>query len=303
MTGKQPASVLFSGGFMSIKKQFNQLAYAAGGAFKTRDDRMNIADRLARLLKDLNVQIKHIDHLKSRHIESYIQQRINTGISKRTIQNEMSAIRAILRQADRDKLADSDRLNNKALGIDNASRNGTHRAMPNEKYEDVFNKLGNIDKGVQACAGLERYLGLRGEEAVQSNKSLEMWQKQLEHGDSIRLIYGSKGGRARDIRPADIDKAREAISRALSLAKLQNGKLIDKPDLKSAQRRHNYCMKVAGAVGEFSAHSLRYAFACDAIERYENQGFSHKDALAQTSMDLGHGDGRGRYIEQVYSRR
>lgn len=288
---------------MSIKKQFNQLAYAAGGAFKTRDDRMNIADRLSSLLKDMNVQIKHIDHLKSRHIESYIQQRIDAGISKRTIQNEMSAIRVILRQADREKLADSDRLSTKALGIDNASRDGTHRAMPDNKYQDVFTRLGAIDLGVQACAALERYLGLRGEEAVQSNKSLADWSKQLAQGETVRVIYGTKGGRSRDVRPPDIDKAREAISRALSLAKLQNGKIIDKPDLKSAQRRHNYCMKVAGAVGEFSAHSLRYAFACDAIERYEKQGFSRKDALAQTSMDLGHGDGRGRYIEQVYSRR
>lgn len=288
---------------MSIKKQFNQLAYAAGGAFKTRDDRMNIADRLARLLKDMNIQIKHIDHLKSRHIENYVQQRIDTGISKRTIQNEMSAIRAILRKADRITLADSERISNKTLGIGGASRDGKHRAMPDAKFTDVYCRLGEIDKGAQACAELERYLGLRGEEAVQSNKSLEMWQKQLEHGDRIRLIYGSKGGRARDIRPVDIEKAKEVIGRAISLAKLQNGKLINKPDLKSAQRRHNYCMKVAGAVGEFSAHSLRYAFACDSIERYEKQGFSRKDALAQTSMDLGHGDGRGRYIQQVYSRR
>ncbi|EIQ7941507.1 DNA-binding protein, partial [Salmonella enterica subsp. enterica serovar Typhimurium] len=33
---------------------------------------------------------------------------------------------------------------------------------------------------------------------------------------------------------------------------------------------------------------------------YEEQGLSHKEALAVTSTDLGHGDGRGIYIEQVY---
>ncbi|HCL5074339.1 TPA: hypothetical protein N2F43_003671 [Salmonella enterica] len=33
------------------------------------------------------------------------------------------------------------------------------------------------------------------------------------------------------------------------------------------------------------------------------QGFCEKEALAMTAMDLGHGDGRGRYVAQVYGRR
>ncbi|MEH9035930.1 DNA-binding protein, partial [Klebsiella quasipneumoniae subsp. similipneumoniae] len=36
------------------------------------------------------------------------------------------------------------------------------------------------------------------------------------------------------------------------------------------------------------------------IRYHEEQGLSHKEALAVTSTDLGHGDGRGRYIEQIY---
>lgn len=288
---------------MSIKQQFERLARSAGGAFKTVSDRTNVADRFAAHLKDHNIQIKDIEHLKSRHIESYIQQRHEDGIGKRTLQNEMSAIRVMLREADRAEFADSERLSNKALEINDASRDGTHRAMPDDKYQDVYNKLGSIDAGVQACTALERYLGLRSEEAVQGNKSLADWQKQLSQGDTVRVIYGTKGGRTRDARPVDIDKAREAINNALALAKTQGGNLVDKPDLQSATDRHSYAMRAAGATGEYSPHSLRYAFACDSIERYEAQGFSHKDALAMTSMDLGHGDARGRYIQQVYSRR
>lgn len=49
-------------------------------------------------------------------------------------------------------------------------------------------------------------------------------------------------------------------------------------------------------------NSLRYAWAQDAIRHYLAQGFSDKEALALTSMDLGHGDGRGRYVVQVYGR-
>ncbi len=288
---------------MNIKQQFERLARSAGGSFKTASDRKNVADRLAAHLKEANIQIRDIAHLKSRHVESYIQQRYEDGIGKRTLQNEMSAIRVMLREAGRAEFADSERLSNKALEINNASRDGTHRAMPDDKYQEVFNKLGSIDAGVQACAALERWLGLRGEEAVQANKSLADWQKQLSQGDTVRVIYGTKGGRSRDTRPVDIEKAREAVNNALALARTQGGRLVDRPDLQSAQERHSYAMRAAGAVGEYSPHSLRYAFACDSIERYERQGFSHKDALAMTSMDLGHGDGRGRYIEQVYSRR
>lgn len=287
---------------MSINKQFERLARDAGGSFKTISDRVNVADRFAAHLKASNIQIKDIEHLKSRHIEGFIQSRLDADIDKRTIQNEMSAIRVMLREADRGTLADSERLSCKALGIDKASREGTHKAMPEHKYQEVYNKLGAIDKGVQACAALERYLGLRGEEAVQSNKSLGEWAKQLSQGDTIRVIYGTKSGRSRDVRPSDIDKAREVINNALQLVKSQSGRLVDRPDLQSAQERHSYAMRTAGAVGEHSPHSLRYAFACDQIQHYKSQGFSQKDALAMTSQDLGHGDGRGRYVQKVYSR-
>lgn len=206
---------------MSIKEQFERLAQSAGGSFKTVSDRVKIADRLAAHLKASNIQVRDIRVLKSRHIKNYIQKRQEDGISKRTMQNEMSAIRAMLRQADRAEFADDERLSNKALGIDNASRDGTHRAMPDDKYQEVFNKLGSIDAGVQACAALERWLGLRGEEAVQANKSLNTWAQQLAQGETVRVIYGTKGGRSRDVRVPDIERAREAVSNALALARTQ----------------------------------------------------------------------------------
>lgn len=287
---------------MSIKEQFEKLARAAGGSFKTVSDRARIMNRVADHLKEQNIQIRDIEHLKSRHIESYIQSRHDNGIKNRTIQNELSKIRVTLREAGRETLANSERLSTKAMGADNASRDGTHRAMPDHKYQDVHARLGEIDAGAQAAAELQRWLGLRSEEAVQSNKSLETWMKQLNEDKTIRVIYGTKTGRPRDVSPADIGKAREAIKNALEIAKSQNGKLIDKPNLEKAMDRYSYAMRTAGAVGEFSPHSLRYAFANDSIERYEAQGYNHKDALALTSMDLGHGDGRGRYIEQVYSK-
>ncbi|MFW8411894.1 DNA-binding protein, partial [Klebsiella pneumoniae] len=55
--------------------------------------------------------------------------------------------------------------------------------------------------------------------------------------------------------------------------------------------------------GIYILQSFRYAWTQDALRRYLAQGFSHREALALTSMDLGHGDGRGRYVVRVYGRR
>jgi hypothetical protein len=50
------------------------------------------------------------------------------------------------------------------------------------------------------------------------------------------------------------------------------------------------------------SHAARYAFARERLEAYRHQGFSEREARAATSQDLGHGDGRGRYIASVYAR-
>ena len=98
----------------------------------------------------------------------------------------------------------------------------------------------------------------------------------------------------------DREAVRQVVKEALNIAGERNGHLIDKPDLKSAMDYWHNHLRDAGLTGEYAPHSLRYAWAQDAIRYYEEQGLNHKEALAVTSTDLGHGDGRGRYIEQVY---
>lgn len=50
------------------------------------------------------------------------------------------------------------------------------------------------------------------------------------------------------------------------------------------------------------SHSARYAFAKERMQVYRNEGYSEREARAATSQDLGHGDGRGRFIASVYAR-
>jgi hypothetical protein len=50
------------------------------------------------------------------------------------------------------------------------------------------------------------------------------------------------------------------------------------------------------------SHAARYAFAQERMHAYRNDGLIEREARAATSLDLGHGDGRGRYVSSVYTR-
>jgi integrase len=147
-------------------------------------------------------------------------------------------------------------------------------------------------------------MGLRSQEAVQSAQSLNTWKQALERGDSrLTVVFGTKGGRPRETIILDAGAVRKVVDAALAVAEQRHGRLIDKPDLKSAMKYWHGQASRLGLTGAYSPHSLRYAWAQDAIHHYLAQGSSEKEALAMTAMDLGHGDGRGRYVAQVYGRR
>lgn len=287
-----------------LSREMKMLAKQVGGSFKTVHDRTRIMDRFCRHLLALNIQVRDVQHLKSKHIESYIAARQLAGIAIRSLHNEMSALRTVFRMAGREKLAMSERLTNKALGLSGASRAGTKFAIPEERFQAVLQSAKQHDKGLACALQLARLLGLRSQEAVQCASSLKKWEQQLERNQStLTVVFGTKGGRPRETRIIDRNAVQQAVKDALLVAQTRNGKLIDKPDLKTAMNFWRSHTARLGLTGHYSPHSLRYAWAQDAIRFYLSQGFSRSEARALTSMDLGHGDGRGRYVERVYSRK
>lgn len=217
--------------------EMKALAKKAGGSYKTVDDRIHIVQRFSRHLRSLNIQIQRVEQIKVRHIECYIQARLAQEIGKRTLQNEMAALRGVLQQAGRKQVAEHERLTNKSLGLAGASRNGT------------------------------------------------------------------KGHRPRENVIQDTGAVKNALENALTVAEERNGRLIDRPNLQKAMNYWRGEIAKAGLTGDYTPHSLRYAWTQDALRHYLAQGFSDKEVLALAAMDLGHGDGRGRYVVQVYGRR
>jgi len=279
----------------------HKLAVQAAGGRKTVHDRIKMAERFCAYLLSLNIQIRSVEHLKSRHIEDYIASRLSQGITLRTLQNEMSAVRVMLRAAGRDKLAESERISNKALGLAGASRAGSHSAISQDRYQAALAALEQKDAGLAVAVQLARLMGLRSQEAVQCSQSLQNWAVALARGDErLPVVFGTKGGRPRQTIVLNREAVKQLIDKALTITAKRNGHLINKPDLKSANNYwHSQAIR-AGLTGEYSPHSLRYACAQDALCYYRERGFSHKEACALVAMDLGHGDGRGRYVQRVY---
>ncbi|EIQ78101.1 phage integrase family protein [Shigella flexneri 1235-66] len=287
-----------------LGSEMKGLAKKASGSYKTVDGRIHIVQRFSRHLRALNIQIQRVAQIKVRHIECYIQARLAQEIGKRTLQNEMAALRGVLQQAGRKQVAEHERLTNKSLGLAGASRNGTNRAITPEYYQQVLEMAREKDAGLAATLELARLMGLRSQEAVQCCQSLKAWKQALERGETrLTVVFGTKGHRPRETIIQDTGAVKKTLDNALSVAELRNGRLIDQPSLQKAMNYWRGALAEAGLTGNYTPHSLRYAWAQDAIRHYLAQGFSDKEALALTSMDLGHGDGRGRYVAQVYGRR
>ena len=288
-----------------LNKNLKTLARQAGGSFKTVADRMKIADRFADRLQSLNIQVRDIKNIKTGHVELYVRSRLAEDISKRTLQNEMSAIRSLLRVAGKTFMADPshEKLSNEALNISGTSRDGTKVAITDEHLDSVLSLVKEKDEGVAVAIQLSRLLGLRTEETIQSVKSLSTWKKALQNGeDKIRVVFGTKGGRPRDTTIIKREETLKLLASALKYTAEHNGKLIDKPSLHLAIERYRNIVREAGMVGEFAPHSLRYAYTQDVIRLHLEKGFSVKEAQALASMDLGHGDGRGHYVARIYSK-
>jgi len=272
-------------------------------AFQTRDNYLKYVQRFADFLRLRNINIESAQYIKVSHVTDYAKHRLDDGIKKRTICNEIAALRTALTQAGREKFAKDEGIDNNTLGISGGSRIGTKVAISYEHLLEVVEAAALRDVGLAICILLSYYLGLRSEEAVQSNKSIKTWLKAIRNNDkSVRVIFGTKNERPRDTTVHDHEAVIPVLDYALEIMKSRKGLLINKDGLESAMNYYHYNCGLVGLVGEHAPHSLRYAYAQNGMQRYKAEDFSLKENIAQVSMDLGHGSGRGRFVVSVYGR-
>jgi hypothetical protein len=291
-----------------LAKNLTKLSNDASGSFKTRSDRNKHLHKLSDILRRQNINIEHVSHIKEVHIKQFIEDRkINgksgKGVSVATLCNEMASIRKVLREAGRLQLANSPNLTNKALGISGRSRIGNKEPIPPEKIKEFIDGAFKKDIGLGICLVLTLLLGLRAEEAVQANKSINTWLKVILRGDAkVRVIFGTKGSRRRDTTIINHLDLLHTVKFAIQIAKERGGVLINKNNLQAAMEYFSNSLRALGMTGKYAPHAMRYTYTDNILYMYVNQGYSEKEAFAMASCDLGHGEQRDRYIKSTYGR-
>ena len=237
--------------------------------------------------------------LTVKQLKGFIASRVEEEITPRSIQNEMSHVRRALQGVGRhDKSDKHSEWGNKKLGVPSGSRIGSGKVVDPQVLQSA---LECAPADTKALIELSRSLGLREREAIQSGDSLPQWERALSEGRPIIVRDGTKGGPARSVvvAPGGLERALGAVKAARTVLGQQKHLVISK-SLKAAIEQHSDRLAKVGLKGENSCHSLRRAFAMDQYQHYLAVGYTKKKALAWTSNDLGHGDGRGRWVYNNY---
>jgi site-specific recombinase XerD len=291
-----------------LRADLNRIGYQLGGAHLTQEARRATFSTFAQAMREKGYGIQSTEQIGGRHLQAFVEYRVTQGVSSRSIANEMSHVRAVLIHCGKEGLARNPAYSNKALGIGRGSRIGTKEPLSDAAIRGFHEQMDRRGRSAIGCVlELQRALGLREAEAIRGGNSetLARWHRELQGRGSVRVIEGTKGGRPRDVHPADLARARIAVERAQgTLATSGQRYLVTRADgtaaigLRQALGIYRNLCHRAG----IQSHAARYAFAQERMQAYrQNEGLSEREARAATSLDLGHGDGRGRYVASVYA--
>lgn len=248
--------------------------------------------------------IHSVRDIGGRHFRLFIARRLEEGKEQRSVANNASHLRGILKEAKCFGVLNAKELTNAQLGIAGASRAGTNVPMADEDYHRFRARAFALGRpGFAALLHLERCFGLRGNEGLHAREDvLERWLQEIEQDGAIGVFEGVKGGRPRIVPITDKAEAITAVTEALAIARKQGGFLIVRANgkasggLKQARSIYHGWAHRAG----LKPHALRYAFAHSLFRELVAAGFSEREASTITGIRLGHGDGRGRWANSAY---
>jgi hypothetical protein len=290
-----------------LRADLNRIGYQLGGAHLTQEARRATFGTFAEAMREKEYGIQSAQQIGGKHLKAFVECRLAEGVRSRTIANELSHVRAVLIHCGKEGLARNPAYSNKALGIGHCSRIGTKEPLSDAAmrgFQEYTDRLGR--SAIGHVLELQRAFGLREAEAIRGGnpETLARWLRELEGRSCVRVVEGTKGGHARDVHPADLNRARTAIERAqATLTRLAQRYLVTRADGSAAtglRQALGIYRNVCHRAG-IQSHAARYAFAQERMQAYRIDGLSEREARAATSLDLGHGDGRGRYVASVYA--
>jgi hypothetical protein len=283
-----------------------------GGAYASKAARKRHGRAFLDFCRQNGHTITDIKHISVDLLKSWVAILKLHGLSIGTINNHVASVRVLAkaRGVDIKQMGLSE---SQSIGVEARSRKGTKNPITDELFNAAIAKGVALNEiGFIHALKLERFLGLRGMEALMSTDALKIYAKQakfiINHGMSpIHIADGTKGGRAREVTVIEkyATETFNAIINALNYALKNNGFLIATKSvsgLKGARGKYHRLAAKVGLTGEFSPNSLRYRYCCDKLLVMHAAGVPRNEALEFVAECLGHGPSRTRFVSAVYGK-
>lgn len=308
--------------FRSIQSANNRL----GGARVSQVQRGQKCRRFIRWCFDAKHPVTSLAEVQAEWVRHYLAQRRDgcvmsaDGVANRvrplslaSLHNELAAIRRGMSALGVDP--DARGISADAMGLGQRARRGTKRPITDEEFERAIARAMDMGEvGFAIALRLERFLGLRCQEAMMSTRRLLDWAHECESTinrgmpSALHIEYGTKGGRPRVsiILRQYAKETVAAIHEALTYT-MEHGHLIHPKragervgSLKFARAKYHRLAQRVGLVGEVAPHSLRYRYAVDLLRQLIDDGVPQREALSLVAENLGHGGGRRDMVARVY---
>lgn len=294
--------------YHSVSVANNQL----GGAYTSKSARTRHGRSFLNFCHYKGQSLTDIKHVTFPLLKDWVTSLKNANLKNGTINNHVASVRALCEQrgADLEKLGLTDTV---GLGVQVRNRKGTKLPVTDEIFEAaIAQAIAANEIGFVHALKLERFLGLRGTEAMMSTTALKTYAKQAHMLvqrilSPVHIIDGTKGGRPRDVAVIAqyAQPTFEVITESLDFALKNDGFLIvgrQGSGLKGARAKYHRLATKFGLTGVYSPHSLRYRYCVDKLLEFNAAGVPRNEALAFASECLGHGASRTRFVSSVYGR-
>jgi len=285
------------------------------GSFRGMSDRARREELLLTVAREmtsrpndggLNYRGLSLKNMQARHVEKYVKHGQARGLSDRTIENRMSALRWLAKKTGRPEMVPT----NKALGL----RGAEGRIPSSSRASQPITAAGLSDR-VQMCADLSRQFGFRPMESalIQPEKAIkvagERIQIKLENGKGANgpRCTWCKGGRARSFAVKSTPQRLELLDRWKELTKsTSKGSLINTEKSRTFRDRMYKELRAAGIEG---LHGQRHSYAQSIYQQLTGLAAPHaggpgfagmsaeqkesaQAAIDEVARHLGHGEGR-----------
>lgn len=238
--------------------------------------------------------LQSLKRLQNKHATAYINEQLDKGIKKSSMQKSMVAIRRLNEFCD----GQID-ITNKQLGIDGKDKAVAIAGMSDSEYQRALEIAQDKDPNGFILFALQmgNEFGLRSNEIV--NMQFGEIRECVVTG-KLNITHGTKGGRPRQISYSNKEFLRELISTDFCEGKSNSDKILCSREKGSVKKRlsqlHDWFSKNSDKIIDtdreektIAAHSLRRRFAQNRYDSYISSGMNDSQAMSHICRDLGHG--------------